>query len=252
MESLGPDSMFADTSEYVNDEESVYTDTTNESEIEKKLEPVIETARDKAYLPQIYEGGKITPRLTMEDLINEYPEQSQEENEWDLKDVNDMIEEHGNPSPIRVKIVSVVTNSSYNSTAIDIVNKVYDHIKVGVNNDERIAYQIICMNHHNDDPYEELEDMIQMWLESYNTYHLVDGKAMKEAWGHIMPHIMLSTKNLDAIVAQVKWALIEDSMNGALLSPRMRRIRFRGGAQEMITGYNTEFLESEFSVVSVR
>jgi len=252
MESLGPDSMFADTTEQTSDEQSVYTEETEESENEKKPEPIIETTRDKAYLPQIYEGGKLSPRLTIDDLIRDYPEQSEEENEWDLKDVDDMIEEHSNQSPIRVKIVSVVTNSSTNNTALEIVNKVYDYIKAGVDNDERITFQVLCMNHHNDDPYEELDDMIQMWLESYNTYHLVDGKAMKEAWGNIMPHIMLSTKNLDAIVAQVKWALIEDSMNGALLSPRMRRIRFRGGAQEMITGYNTEFLESEFSVVSVR
>lgn len=42
--------------------------------------------------------------------------------------------------------------------------------------------------------------MVQMWLESYNTYHLVDGAAMKEAWGAIMPHIMLSPKNLQAIL----------------------------------------------------
>ena len=52
-------------------------------------------------------------------------------------------------------------------------------------------------------PMEELEDSIQMWLESYNTYHLVDGAAMKEAWGSIMPHIMLAEKNLDAILNQV-------------------------------------------------
>jgi hypothetical protein len=50
---------------------------------------------------------------------------------------------------------------------------------------------------------EELEDSIQMWLESYNTYHLVDGAAMKEAWGSIMPHIMLAEKNLNAILDQV-------------------------------------------------
>jgi len=69
-------------------------------------------------------------------------------------------------------------------------------------------------------PFEELDDMIQMWLESYNTYHLVDGAAMKEAWGAIMPHIMLSEKNLEAILDQVKWALSEDGLDGALLTPR--------------------------------
>jgi hypothetical protein len=91
-----------------------------------------------------------------------------------------------------------------------------------------------------------------MWLEGYNTYHLVDGAAMKEAWGGIMPHIMLSEKNLEAILTQVKWSLSEDGLDGALLTPRLRGVRFRGGAQEMITGYNTEHLESEFSVISVR
>lgn len=91
-----------------------------------------------------------------------------------------------------------------------------------------------------------------MWCEGYNTYHLVDGSAMKEAWGCIMPHIMLSEKNLNAIVERVKWALDEDTFNGALLTPRLRNVRFRGGAKEMATGFNTEFLVSEFSVVSVR
>jgi hypothetical protein len=67
---------------------------------------------------------------------------------------------------------------------------------------------------------EDHEDMIQMWLESYNTYHLVDGAAMKEAWGSIMPHIMLAEKNLDAIRDQVRWALAEDGMEGACLTPR--------------------------------
>ena len=67
-----------------------------------------------------------------------------------------------------------------------------------------------------------------------------------------MPHIVYSPRNLEAILDQVKWALAEDSMQGALLSPRMRKIRVRGGAGEMATGLNTEFLDSEFSVVSVR
>ena len=140
------------------------------------------------------------------------------------------------------------------------------------------------------EPFDELENMIQMWLESYNTYHLIDGAAMKEVWGAIMPHIIYSPKNLEAILDQVKWALDEDALKSAMLSPRMRRIRLRGGmcitlqcttikiqyttfwsvhlflflflflfsisneqgASEMITGVNTEFLDSEFSLVNVR
>ena len=64
--------------------------------------------------------------------------------------------------------------------------------------------------------------MVQMWVESYNTYHLVDGAAMKEAWGAIMPHIMLSEKNLQAILAQVKLALDEDQFGGTILTPRCK------------------------------
>lgn len=43
-----------------------------------------------------------------------------------------------------------------------------------------------------------------MWLEGYNTYHLVDGYAMREAWGSIMPHIALGERNLQAILDQVR------------------------------------------------
>ena len=156
------------------------------------------------------------------------------------------------PSEWRVQIVSVVTNSSRNSTALDMVNKVYDVIREGTNNDPRIKYQTVCYSFADDEPFDELEDNVQMWLESYNTYHLIDGAAMKEVWGAIMPHIILGESNLAAIIRQVKWALDEDTMDGAMLTPRLRRVRLRGGAAQMTTGFNTEHLDAEFSVVSVR
>ena len=71
---------------------------------------------------------------------------------------------------------------------------------------------------------DELDNNLQMWLESYNTYHLIDGMAMKDVWGAIMPHIIYSPKNLEAILDQVKWALAEDELDGALLAPRMRKL----------------------------
>lgn len=94
--------------------------------------------------------------------------------------------------------------------------------------------------------------MIQMWCEGYNTYHLIDGFAMREAWGDIMPHIVLAEKNLEAILKRVISALEEDELDGAFLTPRLRQVRFRGGSREMPGGFNTEFLDNEFSVVSVR
>jgi hypothetical protein len=93
---------------------------------------------------------------------------------------------------------------------------------------------------------------VQMWLEGYNTHHMVDGAAMKQALGGLVPDVLLSEANLQALLNQLKWALDEDTLGGALLSPRMRRVRFRGGAQEMPMGFNTDKMDAEFSVVNVR
>lgn len=53
-------------------------------------------------------------------------------------------------------------------------------------------------------------------------------------------------------VTQVRWALEEDVLDGTLLTPRLRTVRLRGGAKDMAMGFNTDRLENEFSVVSVR
>ena len=227
MESLGPETIF-------DEEGGLDTDAPLPSEsLEVEEEEIQPSPEELAWYPNIYEGG------AEPDLRNEEKYSS-----W--------APEHEDPAWWRVQIVSVVSNSSTNSTALEMVRRVYDFIRAGTNNDSRINFQTICFQHADGSPVEELDDSVQMWLEGYNTYHLVDGKAMKEAWGAIMPHIMLSEKNLAAILAQVQWALMEDGMDGALLTPRLRRVRFRGGAQEMTTGFNTEHLDSEFSVVSVR
>jgi hypothetical protein len=63
----------------------------------------------------------------------------------------DYLYTHDRPTDWRVQIVSVVTNSSRNSTALDYVHKVYDYLKAGTNNDERITYQVLCLNHANED-----------------------------------------------------------------------------------------------------
>eukprot|EP00601_Ochromonadales_sp_CCMP2298_P033851 CAMPEP_0173363026 /NCGR_PEP_ID=MMETSP1144-20121109/22152_1 /TAXON_ID=483371 /ORGANISM="non described non described, Strain CCMP2298" /LENGTH=738 /DNA_ID=CAMNT_0014312921 /DNA_START=90 /DNA_END=2303 /DNA_ORIENTATION=+ len=207
----------------------------------------VRTEEEQAWLPNIYTGGKPSPSSLLETPLPADTGTAGVGSKQDSPYYH--LYAHDDPTDWRVQIVSVVTNSTANSTALQYVRKVYDYIKAGTNNDERIVYQTLSLSQTDEQPFEELDDMIQMWLESYNTYHLVDGAAMKEAWGAIMPHIMLSEKNLEAILAQVQWALSEDALDGALLTPRLRRVRFRGGAQEMTTGYNTEFLDSEFSVV---
>ena len=93
---------------------------------------------------------------------------------------------------------------------------------------------------------------MQMWLEGYNTHHLVDGAAMKEVWGGVVPHILLSEANLQAIVDTVEWALEESELQGTLLSPRMRNLRLRGGKPVVEGGFNTQVVESDFSTVKIR
>ena len=238
MESLGPDSMF--------DEESSYKSKSMEvvkTNIENKVYNL--SNEESIWHPNIYEGGQPVHKIT-EELKAMNPELEQKYNYINYQDEK--------PTSFRLQIVSTITNSSVNTTALEMVEKVYEYIKNGTNNDERIEYQTIIMQDEEDTDgiFKPLENNLQMWIESYNCYHLIDGYAMKEAFGGIMPNIILSPKNLEAIVDQVKWALLEDSSDGVMLSPRLRRIRFRGGAQEMIFGYNLEELDSEYSVVSVR
>lgn len=238
MESLGPDSMF--------DEESSYKSKTMEivnTNIENKVYNL--SKEESIWHPNIYQGGQPMHKIT-DELKAMDPDLEERYNYINYQDEK--------PTAFRLQIVSTITNSSVNTTALEMVEKVYEYIKNGTSNDDRIAYQIIIMQDEEDKDgiFKPLENNLQMWIESYNCYHLIDGYAMKEAFGGIMPNIILSPKNLEAIVDQVKWALLEDSSDGVMLSPRLRRIRFRGGAQEMIFGYNLEELDSEYSVVSVR
>jgi hypothetical protein len=227
-----------------------------EREIEEDDKPIPLNVQEKGWYPKKYNGGKPQrePALPVGPGDNTHfkkntglakPNKTFAKEEFYQSPADE-------PSDWRVQIVSVVTNSSTNSTALDMVDKVYDYIKKGTDNDPRIQYQTICYTFADGEPFDELEDSIQMWLESYNTYHLIDGAAMKEVWGGIMPHIVLGEHNLEAVLDRVKYALVEDTMGGAILTPRLRRVRLRGGASEMKTGFNTEHLDSEFAVVSVR
>ena len=185
MESLGPESMFSDD----------YAEYT--AELAAQAVPVVEereevlTKEQQAWLPLVYEGGK--------QVRHEMDAQSAAALNW-------WVTNHDGPATWRVQVISVVTNSSANTTALDMVERVYSHIRAGLTPEEsdRVNFQTICYTHATGERVDELDDMVQMWLEGYNTYHLVDGAAMKEAWGAIMPHIMLSEKNLDAILDQVR------------------------------------------------
>jgi Trk-type K+ transport system membrane component len=50
---------------------------------------------------------------------------------------------HNKPAEWRLQIVSAITGTAKNTTALDIVNHIYDYIRKGTNNDTRIKYQTI-------------------------------------------------------------------------------------------------------------
>ena len=204
MESLGPESMFSD------DYAEFTAEANAESPVGKQKAKYPEITPEKAvWRPVIYEGGKESPRAPFDNKT------TQANMDWWLAYPD-------GPANFRVQVTAVVTNSSKNTTALEIVQRVYSHIQNALTEDEmnRMNFQIISYENDNDVSVEALDDQIQMWAEGYNTYHLVDGAAMKEAWGAIMPHIMLSEKNLDAILDQIRWALAEDTFDGTILTPR--------------------------------
>jgi len=69
---------------------------------------------------------------------------SSREVDWDPFDERSHEEGYAEPQEKRAIINAVVTNSSTNCTALEVVRKVYDFIKNGTNNDPRIEYQINC------------------------------------------------------------------------------------------------------------
>ena len=204
MESLGPESMFSDD----------YAEFTAEANTEvhvgkQKAEYHEPSPVHAVWRPVIYQGGKES-RPPFEPVNT-----TQANMDWWLAYPD-------GPANFRVQVTAVVTNSSKNTTALEIVQRVYSHIEKALTDDEmsRMNFQIISFENENGVSLDALDDQIQMWAEGYNTYHLVDGAAMKEAWGAIMPHIMLSEKNLDAILDQIRWALAEDTFDGTILTPR--------------------------------
>lgn len=89
--------------------------------IEKALQDKIKAAyiptdKEKLWSPSIYEGGKPI-------RFGETVEFHESAREW--------INYHDEATESRALVVSVVTASSTNSTAIDVVNKVYNYIKNG-------------------------------------------------------------------------------------------------------------------------
>lgn len=151
------------------------------------------------------------------------------------------------------QIISIVQSTPTNNSAIGYVDYIYEYIRNATNNDPRIeyVYQILEDEDHSF-LREDDADVFQMFTVGRNIYSLIDGAAMKEVWGCMMPHIIFGEDNLKAIAQQVIDAVEEEDMDAVVTTPRLSLVRFAGGSREMRTPFNTEKIDSEFSTVSVR
>lgn len=79
-----------------------------------------------------------------------------------------------------------------------------------------------------------------MWVESYNTYHLLDGPSFKQFYQKVSPHQVLKTESMQYILKQLKFAVWEQKQRtGAVLDQELRTERLQGGAEFWQDGYNT-------------
>ena len=62
--------------------------------------------------------------------------------------------------------------------------------------------------------------------------------SLREIYGGLDPRIVLRDTNLIKIGELVRMALMEDTLEGGLLTPKMNQIRFRGGPLDSETLYN--------------
>lgn len=95
--------------------------------------------KTKAWLPLVFEGGK-------SERVKSKPELGKSL-DWFLVDHEGAV-----PADWRVQVISVVTNSTNgNTTALDMVNMVYNHIQASLTPEEseRINFQILQFEQEN-------------------------------------------------------------------------------------------------------
>lgn len=112
----------------------------------------LEDPRADLWKCSVYEGGRPLPRAGMpetgidgagEGECEDEEEEDQERFYWEQ--VDEALYGHDRPSPWRAQVVAVVTNSSRNNTALDCVERIFEHLRRGTNDDPRLAYHTICL-----------------------------------------------------------------------------------------------------------
>lgn len=177
---------------------------------------------------------------------------------------------------ISVKTVIMRSNSMDRSLVMS-VHRVIEYMKAALDHNEMVEYLVddYCeefdQGYHTGDMAHQEDpgpDLLQMWIEGSNVYHLVDGKKMIETWGAILPQVLESKKNLDAILGkvslqqsqllppladllQIQDALYEEIMGGVMLNDRLGKIRVyeREEGGELVESFNAQNFSFHSAVV---
>jgi len=103
------------------------------------------------YAPNIYDGGRARSNVEKYKIDPKVVSKAREFNRYLYA------AEPDEAIQARVRIISVVTNSTRNSTALEIVQKVYDYIKAGTERDkDKIDYEIHCYKYDDDSEVRQL------------------------------------------------------------------------------------------------
>lgn len=114
-------------------------------ELTPRVDPLEEDPYYDVYAPNIYEGGKMQSAL---ERFKVDPKTATVARNWNFYNY---AQEPDEAIATRVRVISYVTNSTRNSTALDIVNKVYDYIKKGTEHaKDKIDFEIHCYKYDDD------------------------------------------------------------------------------------------------------
>jgi len=111
-----------------------------------RVDPDEEDPYYDVYAPNIYDGGKARSNYERYNVDNATITEAREFNQYLYATEPD---EAVNS---RVRIISVITNSTQNSTALEMVNRIYDYIRAGTTDvANNIDFEIHCYKYYEED-----------------------------------------------------------------------------------------------------
>ena len=73
---------------------------------------------------------------------------------------------------------------------------------------------------------DKFDNTMQMWVDSYNSYHLLDGLSVKEFYGSVKPGKLLTSDNMQYILKQVCIKVV-DTITPYVILHKLSRVVFQ-------------------------